>query len=101
MLDKLGETHPKLVRFIRTAISKILFILLYFSKQKRFDRDLAKTALAPDSIARMKAERARVWADKKRSGRLLIQQGGEIKAKPFPARGSLLTDEERNDPLAR
>ena len=93
--------YPKLLKLARTIIAKIKFVLFYFSHQSRFDRALMKTALTPESIAKMKRELANVREDKKRSGRLLIQHGGEIKAPAFPPRGSLLTEEERNDPLFR
>lgn len=74
-------------------------VATYFSKQNRYERAHKRRVVTPETIALAKRNAAQHWNAKKENGRLLIQHGGTITTPPFPPRGSLLTEEERNDPL--
>ena len=92
----------KLKRFLRTAWGMLVSIVTYFSAQRRFDRKLMKRALDPKTIEKSRKQVEDYWKAKRESGRVSIQHGGTITTeKPFPPRGSLLTEEERNDPMFR
>lgn len=104
MVEQIVIKYPRLLRLkvaLKGLWSRVLGMVLYFGAQARFDRELQKTALTPDSIAKMKRELKEVYRVKKESGRLRVQSVGDIKAPPFPERGSLLTPEERMDPLSK
>lgn len=85
----------------RWLVAKFWFFALYFTAQQRFERAHLRRVVTPAAIAAAKKGAAQHWQAKKEKGRLLIQHGGTITAPPFPPRGSLLTEDERNDPLAR
>ena len=88
-----------LLKVLRYLMRMLLKGLTYFTKQSRFDRAQMRKAFSGKSVEDSKKAVAAYWEAKRKSGRLRVKQGGVIHAPPFPAHGSLLTEEERNDPM--
>lgn len=94
------ERRRKLLDLLIRAYRIILYTLTYFSQQNRYDRRTKKHAFK--TLAEAKRAQQAYWKKKREEKRVQIQHGGTITTdKPFPARGSLLTEDERNDPLAK
>lgn len=101
MTDYRKINPSKIKMFAVKCLQYLIRVVTYFTAQSKFDRAQLSKAITPQSIFNAKQAKDAYWKAKKESGRLEVNFGGVITSeKPFPPRGSLLTEEERKDPLA-